>query len=114
MFESWKSPESIGSAMFPMTAIGTGSQLAGGYMDYKGQQEANEANLTSARETNAANAANVDKQIKFQERMSSTAHQREVQDLIKAGINPLNTTGGNGSSTPAGASATAVPAHVDN
>lgn len=55
--------------------------------------------------SNAANQQMAGRQMDFQERMSSTAHQREAWDLEQAGLNRLLTLGG-GASSPPGASAT--------
>lgn len=93
------------------------SQMAiieGARMMQSSAAEANRTNIRLAKEAQAFNAEQAQKQMDFQERMSNTAHQREMQDLIAAGLNPILTaTGGHGSSSPGGASANAVMAHVD-
>lgn len=79
----------------PTSAVNTAviGPLESAWKDFTGQsgiEAANQANLQLGRE-----------QMVFQERMSNTAHQREVEDLRKAGINPILGSG-SGASTPTG------------
>lgn len=53
---------------------------------------------------NQASSAQAQRQMDFQRDMSGSAHQREVQDLRAAGLNPILSALGAGASTPAGAS----------
>lgn len=70
-----------------------GPLISGGFSAF-GAHQANEQSEKLSRE-----------QMAFQERMSSTAHQREVADLRAAGLNPILSARGSGASTPSGSSA---------
>lgn len=89
-----------GAAIVAGTAVGgpaggaAAAGLVGGIKSAEGQEDANNANIASAKQ-----------QQDFQERMRNTAHQSQVNDLRAAGLNPILGVN-SGASTPSGSMAT--------
>lgn len=81
-------------AIAALGAAQAAATLAGNFLQAKGQSN-----------TNAANAAQAQQQMDFQERMRATQYQTSVQDMIKAGLNPAMAHFSGGAGTPGGASA---------
>ena len=82
-------------------AASTALSLGSAYLSSRGQSAANAQNLAIARE-----------QMAFQERMYKNRHTYEVDDLRRAGLNPILSAGGSPPTVP-GAQATMVNKYQD-
>lgn len=81
---------SLLGSMGDFMSDGVGSLVSAG-LNFLGAKDTNETNMALGRE-----------QMAFQERMSSSAYQRAVADMQKAGLNPMLAYSQGGASSPVG------------
>lgn len=94
-------------------ATATGSVLGSFWNEINGTAQNNRFNAEQAALTRVYNSAEAQKDRDWQEYMSNTAYQRQVEDMKRAGINPAS-IGGDGASVPGGATASASPASASS
>lgn len=86
----------------------------GGVLGFIGQQQTNQKNWDIAQAANQASAEQARSQMEFQERMRATQYQTAVDDMKKAGLNPMLAYSQGGAGTPSGAMGQVSTAKVGN
>ena len=88
--------------------------IIGGAISAYGAYRQQKASKSSAERAMEVSGQQARRQMKFQERMSNTAHQRQMKDLRKAGINPMLSARLGGASSPAGAAGSGFTYQAQN
>jgi len=88
--------------------------VAGGVLGFIGQQQANQKNWDIANAANLQSAANAREQMDFQERMRQTQYQTAIEDMKKAGLNPMLAYSQGGAGVPTGAMGSVSTAKMEN
>ena len=87
--------------------FGAGIDLLGGILTNQSQQGI-------AEQANQFSAAQTDKQMQFQKEMRASQYQTTVEDLQKAGLNPMLAYSQGGAGTPSGSAAVGQQAQLQN
>lgn len=83
---------------------GIGSAV-GGFLGYKGQKDTNRTNMQLGQDQMDFQERMVNQAQDFEKEMSSSAYQRAMTDMKKAGLNPMLAYQQGGASTPIGKTA---------
>jgi len=100
-----------------MQPQGSAMNLGGitcGLLGFIGQERTNQKNWDIAQNANAASAAQAQAQMDFQERMRQTQYQTAIEDMKKAGLNPMLAYSQGGAGVPTGAMGSISTAKMEN